>query len=238
MTNTQHSAGGRETQASQPPVGPKYPVEQEKDFVRDLGNAICANPVATALIGMGALWLFMGGNKGFGAGSAQQFGPTVASTLSAIGSGVGKSATAAGSKVGDAVSSAASQVSGAISSTYERVGSATDTAADVVSRTGASLHETTRAAQEVGSGAARTVQRELGALFERQPLVLGAVGLAIGAGIAAAFPTTEMESRAVGEISDELKARTQEQISDQLDHARTVAGHALKEAKREADAAM
>jgi hypothetical protein len=238
MTNTQYSAGGRQTQASQPLVDSRYPAEQRQDFVRDLGNAICANPVATALIGMGALWLFLGGSKGFGAGSTQQFGPTVASTLSAIGAGVGKSATAAGSKVGEAVSSAASQVSGAISSTYERVGSATDTAADVVSRTGTSLHETTRAAQDAGSGAARTVQRELSALFERQPLVLGAVGLAIGAGIAAAFPTTEMESRAVGEFSDELKARTREQVSDQLENATTVAGHALKEVKREADALM
>ena len=232
MTDTHRTAGGRETQASQPPVDPNYPVEQGKDFVRDLGNAIYSNPVATALIGMGALWLFMGGTKSFGAG------PTVASTLSAIGSGVEKSATAAGSKVGDAVSSAASQVSGAISSTYQRVGSATDTAADMASRTGSSLHETTRAAQEAGSGAARTVQRELTVLFERQPLVLGAVGLAIGAGIAAAFPTTEMESRAVGEISDELKARTGEQVSDQLENARTLAGNALKGVKREAETLM
>ena len=59
-----------------------------------------------------------------------------------------------------------------------------------MSRTGAAIQETSQA----GYGLARTVQSDLGALFERQPLVLGAIGLAIGAGIAAAFPTTELET--------------------------------------------
>jgi hypothetical protein len=231
MNQLHHTAGGRETQAAQSPVDRVYRPEQRTDFVRDVGNAICANPVASALIGMGALWLLMGGSNSSGGGS-------VASTLSAIGSGVGKGATAAASKIGDAVSSAASHAAGSISSTYERVGSATGSAADVVSRAGSSLQETTSAAREAGGGTARTIRHELSALFERQPLVLGAVGLAIGAGIAAAFSTTEIESRAVGEISDELKARAGEQVSGQIDKAGTVADQALKEVKREADALM
>jgi hypothetical protein len=232
MNQLHHTAESRESQAAQSPIDRVYRPEQRTDFVHDLGNAICANPVASALIGMGALWLLMGGS------TSSSGGGSVASTLSAIGTGVGKGATAAASKVGDAVSSAASQAAGAISSTYERVGSATESAADVVSRAGSSLQETTSAAREAGAGTARTVQHELGALFERQPLVLGAVGLAIGAGIAAAFSTTEIESRAVGEISDELKAWAREQMSGQIDKAGTVADQALKEVKREANTLM
>lgn len=39
-------------------------------------------------------------------------------------------------------------------------------------------------------------------IFERQPLVLGAIGLAIGAAVAGAFQTSEIENEWVGELSD------------------------------------
>jgi hypothetical protein len=79
------------------------------------------------------------------------------------------------------------------------------------------------------------VQNDLGALFERQPLVIGAVGLAIGAGIAAAFPTTEVESRLAGETSDQVKSRTRRFASEQVESGRTLAAQALKEVEREAE---
>lgn len=39
-------------------------------------------------------------------------------------------------------------------------------------------------------------------IFERQPLVLGAIGLAVGAAVAGAFQTSEIENEWVGELSD------------------------------------
>jgi hypothetical protein len=42
-------------------------------------------------------------------------------------------------------------------------------------------------------------------VFERQPLVLGAIGLAIGAAVAGAFQTSEIENELVGELSDTVK---------------------------------
>jgi hypothetical protein len=47
-----------------------------------------------------------------------------------------------------------------------------------------SLH----AMQETGTKWGSTVQQSIGELFERQPLLLGALGIAIGAGIAASIP--------------------------------------------------
>jgi hypothetical protein len=50
-------------------------------------------------------------------------------------------------------------------------------------------------------------------IFERQPLVLGAIGLAIGAAVADAFQTSEIENEWVGELSDtvteDLNARSE-----------------------------
>jgi len=43
-------------------------------------------------------------------------------------------------------------------------------------------------------------------VLERQPLVLGAVGLAIGAAVAGAFRTSDLENEWAGELSDDVKA--------------------------------
>ena len=49
-------------------------------------------------------------------------------------------------------------------------------------------------------------QSSLADLLERQPLVLGAIGLAIGASVAGAFRTSELENEWVGDLSDDVKA--------------------------------
>jgi len=202
-----------------------YPGDSRTDVVRHLGSSIRQNPTAAALISMGVFWLFMGGNRtslfGGTVGSSDGSG-AISTTLSDIGSRIGKSAVAAAAKVSDTASAGASQVSDGITS-------ATGTAGGLLFRTGSAIQETTRA----GYGLARTVQDDLGALLERQPLLLGAVGLAIGAGIAAAFPTTEVESRVVGETSEEVKKRTRSFVSGQVESARTVAAQTLEEVERE-----
>jgi hypothetical protein len=42
-------------------------------------------------------------------------------------------------------------------------------------------------------------------ILERQPLVVGAIGLAIGAAVAGAFQTSEIENEWAGELSDTVK---------------------------------
>ena len=52
----------------------------------------------------------------------------------------------------------------------------------------------------------RQAQSSLSDLLERQPLVLGAVGLAIGATVAGALAKSGLENEWVGDLSDSLKA--------------------------------
>ena len=52
----------------------------------------------------------------------------------------------------------------------------------------------------------RQAQSSLSDLLERQPLVLGAVGLAIGATVAGALAKSSLEDGWVGDLSDSLKA--------------------------------
>lgn len=79
-----------------------------------------------------------------------------------------------------------------------------------------------------------TVRDNLAELFEAQPLALGAIGLAIGAGIAAAIPGTEVENSALGEASETLRSKAAEIAGQQVDKAATLATHVIDVAAEEA----
>ena len=49
------------------------------------------------------------------------------------------------------------------------------------------------------------VQSSFSSLIERQPLLLGAIGLAVGATVAGAFSGSALESEWMGELSDSVK---------------------------------
>ena len=87
-----------------------------------------------------------------------------------------------------------------------------------------------------GSGADifDTVRSNLSDLFKAQPLALGAIGIAIGAGIAAALPATEMEADYLGETSDTVKAKAAQFAAEQTDRVTSVAGNVAEAVKEEA----
>jgi hypothetical protein len=65
-------------------------------------------------------------------------------------------------------------------------------------------------------------------------LALGAIGLAIGAGIAAALPSTDIENSYLGETSKTLKSKATEIAGQQIDKAATVAATVVETAADEA----
>lgn len=65
-------------------------------------------------------------------------------------------------------------------------------------------------------------------------MALGAIGIAIGAGIAAALPGTEIEADYLGETSDTVKAKAAQFAAEQTDRVTTVAGNVVDAVKEEA----
>lgn len=63
-------------------------------------------------------------------------------------------------------------------------------------------------------------------MLEEQPLVLGAMGVAIGAALGAAFPRTEGEDRMLGGARDSLADQAKEKAAEAYDEARDRAGEA------------
>jgi len=71
-------------------------------------------------------------------------------------------------------------------------------------------------------------------IFRRQPLALGVIGLAIGAGIAATLPMSEKETELLGQSSDQFRERAQEFAAEQAERAKDRARRAVDAAAEEA----
>ena len=114
-------------------------------------------------------------------------------------------------------------------------------ASEGMSSTKDRLSQTTQSAKErvgqIGQGARERVERVrtgYDSLVREQPLVLGAIGLAVGALLAAAAPRTRREDELMGEASDRLTERAKEAGKETLEKAKQVATVAKDAASAEA----
>jgi hypothetical protein len=73
------------------------------------------------------------------------------------------------------------------------------------------------------------------ALIADQPLIAGAIGLAIGAVLAASLPKTEAEDELMGEASDAVKQAVGNVASDELETAKSAAANLASEVTRMAE---
>ncbi|MFZ5738045.1 hypothetical protein BJ123_107195 [Rhodopseudomonas thermotolerans] len=186
------------------------------------------NPVSTALIGMGLLWLFTGDRararaSRFAHDTGLDRVPDVASD--AI-DRVGERFADVGDRLAEVRHSAATAATETMRAARDRGAEAIDRAA-----------EFGRAIPESSADLFDSAKTTLGELFNEQPLLLGAIGVAIGAGIAASLPATETEREMFGDTSDELKAQARDYARQQAarasEMARDVAGAAAEEARRQ-----
>ena len=254
MTSMDHRAG----MARQPddPGHRSAPVGA-RPFVRQLEDAVRENPVPAALIGMGCLWMFMGGNRlslfgtnreGPGpvsraigragdaayeaaertSSSVTRTAGQAAAALSELGTRAAEMTREAAASVGDALAATGSQMAHAVSSATDNAGSA---AASVVEAVPNQATKASQTAYHAGAEWGRSVQQTLAELFERQPLVLGAVGLAIGAGIAASLPASEVETRFMGDASETLKEKAHDFATDKAQQVKSAAQRGLQEAE-------
>ena len=80
----------------------------------------------------------------------------------------------------------------------------------------------------------REVKSKLSNLLEEQPLILGAIGLAVGAAIGAALPMTETEDHLMGTTSHRLRDTAADAARHEIDGLRAVAGEAVDNVRHSA----
>jgi ElaB/YqjD/DUF883 family membrane-anchored ribosome-binding protein len=172
------------------------------EFFQNLGTTLKNNPVPTALTGLGLAWLAINQNKPFNPGAART-----------------------GRGLGDKLSEVVGQVSGAVSNLGDRLHDATDTAmnkgqnlkdkaVELTHRTTDSLDssagqvgETAHTASQQLTDQATQLKGQFDNLLKEQPLVLAAIGIALGAVLGAALPSTRKEDELMGDARDNLVAK-------------------------------
>lgn len=181
-------------------------------FVSDLGEAARRNPISAALIGMGAVWLFASRSQR-GAELIRRSGiDRLPDAARDAWEGTSSNIRSSARDLGDAASEAAERIRSQGNSTMEGmteagqrfVRSASEYAGDLPDRAGNLFDD---------------AKDSLSDLFKSQPLAIGAVGIAIGAALAAAFPTTETEAEYLGEGSEFVRQKASEIAGEQVERA-------------------
>jgi hypothetical protein len=192
--------------------------ERGSDFLRDLGDAARKNPISAALIGMGVLWLFTGGR------TAERVGDLVRGAgFDRIPDAAGNAFDAARSTVRSGAESIGDRVSSATETLRDSGAAGLDRAARAGSEVAGAAYDYAQNIPDAGGALFSTARENLSELFRAQPLALGAIGLAIGAGIAAALPATDLEAEYLGEASDSLKEQAADFASEQAERVAIVA---------------
>ena len=219
------------------------------EFAANLGQRVKDNPVATTMAVAGLAWLMLSDRSRRSAGGGYPLPVPVGQSAST-------SAPDSGESAGDRARSAMRQARETSASAAHAVGGAARSVGDTARQAGDAARgaaDTVRsAAQDIGERAARSrdavvdttvgtfrgareATRRAGGFLSENPLMIGALGLAIGGLMAAAMPSTRREDEWVGETADELKRDAGAAARDALREGENVAAAAVKGAEQEAE---
>jgi len=223
------------------------------EFMRNLGTSVRDNPLPVAMIGAGIAWLLLsrGGSttpsyasQAYSGGQGYRPPSPPRSTAGPIRMGIHdvivstrEAAESAVEAVGDAVSRAGAMASDAASR-------AAAMGSDLANRAGELGSDAVERVSSLGQQTMSTVgqradsmrhmsggSRGLEDLARAQPLLFGALGLALGATLGAILPRTEAEDRLMGEARDTMAERVGEAARDGIETVREVAGEHLDRVK-------
>lgn len=207
------------------------------DFGSNLGNTVRDNPVPVTLIGVGIAWLMMSGQQGGRQAGVYQSG--YANSSDPYARAYGTSLHGSSSEY----SSDDSQEEGKLHQTMSKV---SDAGRDMKHRLQESSQHMKERAQGVRGQASELGHRSqeqfyraknsFGHMLDEQPLVVGALGMAIGAMLGAAAPRTQREDQLMGETRDQLLEKAKQTASEQAAKAKEVAEKKMDETQASSSA--
>ncbi|HYD57218.1 MAG TPA: DUF3618 domain-containing protein [Burkholderiales bacterium] len=168
------------------------------DYARNLRGSVSTNPLPVALVGIGLAWLMAADRMDRRSGASTSSGP---------------------SRMGEMKES----LHGSMERMKESAGSMHERASGVMSAGRQKLDDTARMARERADQLRSSYDR----IVNEQPLSLGAIGLAIGAVMAAALPRTRKEEEllsgareAIADKASELAKQASEKGRETLEKGR------------------
>jgi ElaB/YqjD/DUF883 family membrane-anchored ribosome-binding protein len=194
--------------------------EHGRDFAANLGSSIKENPVPAMLAAVGIGWLMFGPRSpsrpvsAYGhyadydlddEGTAAGVGETIKNRVADTGEKVRSGAIAARDRLADSWTSSK------------------DAVRDRMSQTASTAQAQADRARE-----------GFNTLLEEQPIILGALGLAVGAAIGAMLPSTEQEDRLLGPARDKTVSQIKERGAEAYERVRESAENAVEKVQQAA----
>lgn len=176
------------------------------DHVRD-------NPVAVALVATGLAWLALGPTRSDWVAKGMARETRVKRSGKSMASAATDAATSAKDRVTEAGASAADKISKAASSSADYVENMSEATSDYLRQAGRSASD----------------------LFEKEPLILAGLGLALGTAIGAMLPVSRFEQEEFGEEAEHLRQQAEDAVMKGVEEVKDVAGRAYEAMTEEAD---
>jgi hypothetical protein len=200
------------------------------DFARNLGTQARDNPLPVLLIGAGIAWLMSGRRPATATYGHHAQEPSGPGAFSKIGESINRTvhdvrdaATGAFNRATDMGSRATGSVTGAAGSMRDTASGVYGSATDGIAR-GREMYEHRR---EQG----QALLQDIGA----QPLLVAAIGVALGAALGGMLPATRAEDRLMGSAADDIKHRTRDAAAEGYERGREVVKAAVEEGKHKAE---
>jgi cell division septum initiation protein DivIVA len=202
------------------------------DFGRNMNETVRNNPLPVALVGIGLVWMMASGRSGSAVHSprmgARRHDESWQESDSG-GDGLRDKAQHASDRAREVAGQARERIAGGADSMRERMATTASGARERVS----DLAHRTR--EQMGHARERA-----SVMVNEQPLLVGALGVALGAAVGAALPETRREDELMGGLRDDLMARGSDKARAYADRATDTAREMLdrgtERAHREVDA--
>jgi hypothetical protein len=241
--------------------------ENGGEVSHNLGRSLRDNPLAALMTGVGLAWLMAGSGGASGKAAAdwnpedpqyragrdpdwRTFGVSGSATDggsmagpgrphegAASSEGLGQRAASFASKIGEGATETVGDLKGRAGNFVHSVGTGLGKAGDAVRDTGAAAHQHAAAVRRGAAGTGRDLRHGLDTFIEEQPLVLGAIAMAIGAAVGGALPRSRVEDKMFGEQSDEAMERVRTLAEEQGAKLQATASSLVDEALSIADEA-
>lgn len=208
------------------------------DFIADLTDTIKKNPVPVAMVGIGIAWLMSSDNRHKASRTGvrhSSYRPATSDKARiAMGYRTSGSVTAGLKEKVDTVKHKAMDLA---ETAQRKVKSVARGALDQIDEVKA-RHSASSSFSSAASQSSQPDSDKIAHVIKDQPLVFGALGIAIGAALGAALPATYREDELMGKTRDDVVAKANQLGQEQLSKAKTAVKTAKDNVLNEIDKAV